>query len=228
VPLKPGGLRASLALLKLEGAILQRWNWREGPMDGILSWLKQYSLSFETALATTALLIAAAAIILFLNRLMARSLHRLEQRLSLPYETLAAAARLVTGVLWLITALLVLSLWGVSVSGLWTLLVSAAAVIGVGFLAVWTMISNVTASLFITIWRPFHLGHTVELLPESLKGRAIDRNMMYTIIREESGALLHVPNNLFFQKMFRVSGSAELSHFERFEGRNKDSASSER
>jgi small-conductance mechanosensitive channel len=192
-------------------------------MDGILSWLKHYSLSFETAAATAALLIAAAAVILFLNRLISRSLQRLEQRLSIPYETLAGAARLVTAVLWLITALLILSLWGVSVSGLWTLLVSAAAVIGVGFLAVWTMISNVTASLFITIWRPFHLGHTVELLPENLKGRAIDRNMMYTIIREEGGALLHVPNNLFFQKMFRVSGNAELSHFERFEGRNKDS-----
>jgi small-conductance mechanosensitive channel len=193
-------------------------------MNGILGWLKQYSVSFETAAATVALLIAAAAIILYLNRLMYRSLQPLEQRLSLPYETLASAARLVTGVLWLITAMLILSLWGVSVSGLWTLLVSAAAVIGVGFLAVWTMISNITASFFITVWRPFHLGHTVELLPENLKGRVVDRNMMYTIIREEGGALLHVPNNFFFQKIFRVSGSAELSHFERFEGRNKDSS----
>jgi len=193
-------------------------------MDNILGWLKHYSVSFEIVLATVVLLIAASAVILVLNRWMLRSLQRFEQRLSLPYETLVSAARLVTGLLWLITAMLVLSLWGVSVSGLWTLLVSAAAVIGVGFLAVWTMISNVTASLFITIWRPFHLGHTVELLPENLKGRVVDRNMMYTIIREEGGALLHVPNNLFFQKMFRVSGSAELSHFERFEGRNKDSS----
>ncbi|MGO9546497.1 MAG: mechanosensitive ion channel family protein [Rhodomicrobium sp.] len=190
-------------------------------MNDILGWLKQYSISFETALATIALLIAASSFILLLNRLFLRSLQRLEQRLSLSYETLASAARLVTGLLWLITAMLVLSLWGVNVSGLWTLLISAAAVIGVGFLAVWTMISNVTASLFITVWRPFHLGHTVELLPENLKGRVVDRNMMFTIIREEGGALLHVPNNLFFQKMFRVSGSAELSHFERFEGRSR-------
>jgi small-conductance mechanosensitive channel len=211
---------ASLALLK-DGVTL-RMEPAEGPMDGILSWLKQHIVSLETGLATIALLIVASAVILVLNRLMLRSLQRLEQRLSLPYETLVSAAQFVTGVLWLITALLILSLWGVSVSGLWTLLVSAAAVVGVGFLAVWAMISNVTASLFITIWRPFHLGHTVELLPENLKGHVVDRNMMYTIIREESGALLHVPNNLFFQKMFRVSGSAALSHFERFEGQSKD------
>jgi small-conductance mechanosensitive channel len=198
------------------------WNRREKPMNDILGWLKQYSAGFETLLATVALLIVASAVIFVLNRSMLRSLRRLEQRLALPYETLVSAARLVTGVLWLITGMLVLSLWGVSVSGLWTLLVSAAAVIGVGFLAVWAMISNVTASLFITIWRPFRLGHTVELLPENLKGHVVDRNMMYTVIHEESGALLHVPNNLFFQKMFRVSGSAALSHFERFEAQYKD------
>ncbi|MGA7326912.1 MAG: mechanosensitive ion channel domain-containing protein, partial [Rhodomicrobium sp.] len=62
------------------------------------------------------------------------------------------------------------------------------------------MISNVTASLFITIWRPFQFGHTIELLPENLKGRVIDRNMMFTVLREEGGGRLHVPNNLFFQK----------------------------
>ncbi len=32
-------------------------------------------------------------------------------------------------------------------------MVSAAAIIGVGFLAVWTIIDNITASLFLTIWR---------------------------------------------------------------------------
>jgi len=31
---------------------------------------------------------------------------------------------------------------------------------------------------------------------------------MFTILREESGIVLQIPNNLFFQKMFRVSGHA--------------------
>src|SRR6266550_2386113 len=110
-----------------------------------------------------------------------------------------------TGGLWVLAALLVLNLWGVSVGGLWTLLASAIAVIGVGFLAVWTIVSNVTASFFITVWRPFKLGQTVELLPENLKGRVIDRNMMFTVLREEGGSILQIPNNLFFQKVFRVT-----------------------
>ena len=97
--------------------------------------------------------------------------------------------------------MLILSLWGLSVSGLWTLLLSAATVIGVGFLAVWAIISNATASLFITVWRPFQSGDTVELLPENFKGRVVGRNLMFTVLRVENGARLHVPNNLFFQKI---------------------------
>ena len=89
--------------------------------------------------------------------------------------------------------------------------------IGVGFLAVWTIVSNITASVFITIWRPFRLGETVEILPESLRGRVIDRNLMFTVLREASGAALQIPNNLFFQKMFRVSASDEQYLFEYLE-----------
>jgi hypothetical protein len=40
-------------------------------------------------------------------------------------------------------------------------------VIGVGFLATWTMVSNVTASVFIAIRKPFHLGDTGRFFPKT-------------------------------------------------------------
>jgi small-conductance mechanosensitive channel len=184
-------------------------------MDAVLDWLRHSNVSFGTVFATAAILLAASVVVAFSNRYLWKLFERLDRRVS--HETSLVITRTATAALWIVAALLVLSLWGVSVSGLWTLLVSAAAVIGVGFLAVWTMISNITASFFLTIWRPFHLGQMVELLPENLKGRVIDRNMMFTAMREESGTILHVPNNLFFQKAFRVSSTAVPSVFESLE-----------
>ncbi len=102
-------------------------------------------------------------------------------------------------------------------SGVWTLLVSVATIIGVGFLATWTLISNFTASFFIAVWRPFHLGQVVEILPERLKGRIIDHNLMFTTLREESGSVIEIPNNLFFQRTFRVIDRREKSPFELLE-----------
>ena len=174
-------------------------------MDTAVYWFAMSNPRLIMVLATVMVFVAVFITVSFIDRLMAGSIRSLEQRLSLPEESLSVVPRVVKGIAWLIAALLILSFWGVSVSGFWTLLVSAATIIGVGFLAVWAMISNVTANLFITIWRPFQLGDTVELLPENLKGRVIVRNLMFTVLREENGARLHVPNNLFFQKIFRVS-----------------------
>ena len=162
-------------------------------------------------LETVMVFVAVFITVSFIDRLTAGSIRGLEQRLSLPEESLSVVPRVVKGIVWLIAALLILSFWGVNVSGFWTLLVSAATIIGVGFLAVWAMISNVTASLFITIWRPFQSGDTVELLPENFRGRVIGHNLMFTVLRMENGARLQVPNNLFFQKMFMVSQGEHLS-----------------
>ena len=47
-----------------------------------------------------------------------------------------------------------------------------------------------------------------------MKGRVIERNMMFTVLRERDGAALHVPNNFFFQKTFRVDQADERYLFE--------------
>ena len=191
-------------------------------MHPVVTWFDQANISVPLLLVTAALILFALIAILALNRLMRGWLRSLEARVHLSYETVLTLTRVVSGGLWLVTALLVLNLWGVSVSGMWTLLASAIAVIGVGFLAVWTMVSNVTASFFISLWRPFRLGQTVEILPEALKGRVIDRNLMFTVLRDEGGSMLHLPNNLFFQKMFRVSDGGKPSLFECLENERTD------
>ena len=176
-------------------------------MEQILAFVASLHIGLSIVLATLGLLVGATLVIMFANRLVKRWLAPAATRVGLRLDTVDRVARVVTVTLWVVALLLLLDLWGIGVGGLWAVLVSAAAIVGVGFLATWAMVSNVTASLFLAIWRPFHLGDTVELLPENLKGRAVDRNMMFTILREEGGSVLQVPNNLFFQKIFRVRGS---------------------
>jgi small-conductance mechanosensitive channel len=180
-------------------------------------WMARHGVRLETVAGTVLILLAAGIAILILGRLLRHLLVGLRPRLRLPYETVLLISRGFSGVLWLCTFMLVLDFWGVGVGGLWTFLVSVITVVGVGFLAVWTMISNVTASFFITLWRPFRLGQTVEILPEGLSGRVIDRNAMFTVLREGKGRTLQIPNNLFFQKIFRVTAAEEQYWFEYLE-----------
>lgn len=188
-------------------------------MDDIALWLGRHNVSLAAVLITIAIVIGASAVIFFLKRLLDKWLRPLEARLRLRYETVDAIRRIFGVALWLIVLIWVLEIWGISVGGFWTLLVSAATVVGVGFLATWAMVSNITASVFIAIWRPFQVGDTVEVLPEGLKGRIIDSNLMFVILREDGGSVIQVPNNLFFQKMFRVIGRNDPSLFEVLESR---------
>ena len=186
-------------------------------MNDLAAWLNQRNISVMAVLATVGLVVGAFALSYLLKRPLQDSLRQLASRVRLPYETVLTTTRFLIGALWIVVAMLVLEIWGISVGGLWTLLVSAATIVGVGFLATWTMVSNITASFFIALWRPFHLGDDIEIVPENLRGRVIDSNLMFVVVRENGGAVIQIPNNLFFQKMFRVIGSSNKTLFEEYE-----------
>jgi len=171
-------------------------------------WLGQHQIYVVNIIATVAIVVGAAIVILVLTRLLQRWLTYVQGHLHLTRDTNVIIGRAVAAVLWFVAFMVILDVWGVGLGGVWAVLISAITVIGVGFLATWAMISNFTASFLLILWRPFHLGDTVEIVPESLKGKVTDRNLMFTTLREESGAVLQIPNNFFFQKMFRVSGHA--------------------
>jgi small-conductance mechanosensitive channel len=176
----------------------------------IVDWMDRHHLNIVPVIGTLVVLILAALIILILTRLLRRWLAYIHPRLQLTYETSLTISRIVSAVLWIVTIFIVLTVWGANLGGVWAVFASAMTLIGVGFLATWAMVSNMTANFFLAVWRPFHFGQTVEILPENLKGRVTDRNLMFTTLREDSGSVLQIPNNLFFQKMFRVSGQAAI------------------
>lgn len=180
-------------------------------MTQITEWLNQHNINVVTLLGTVAILILAAIAIVVLSRLLRQWLTYLQGRLHLTDETNLIIGRVTSAVLWTLTVFIILNVWGVGLGGVWAVLVSVITVVGVGFLATWTMISNFTANFFLVLWRPFRFGETVEILPENLKGRVTDRNLMFTTLREESGNVLLIPNNLFFQKIFRVGDHAAVA-----------------
>ena len=174
-------------------------------MTQIIEWLNQHNINVVNAISTLAILLLASITIPTLNRFLKQWLINLQSRLHITDKSYFIISRVITAVLWTLTVFIVLNVWGIGLGGVWAILVSVITIIGVGFIATWAMTSNFTASFFLVLWRPFHVGQTVEVLPENLKGRVVGRNLMFTTLSEDSGSVLQIPNSLFFQKMFRVS-----------------------
>ena len=122
---------------------------------------------------------------------------------------------------WLImgsAVLMVLERLGVSATVLWTAITGFAAVAAVAFFAAWSVLSNLFCAVLIFTVGPFRLGDRVELLDAAdkpgVKGRVVSINMLYTTLEDlaeaNNGALLQIPNTLFFQKVMRRWRGTEL------------------
>lgn len=93
---------------------------------------------------------------------------------------------------------------GIDLQGLWSTIMAALSLIAIGFVAMWSILSHMLASVLIVIFRPFEVGDRVEILgDDEIIGEVTDLNPVYTTLRAADGGTLQVPNNVFFQKALK-------------------------
>jgi small-conductance mechanosensitive channel len=158
-----------------------------------------------------------------LQRLLRRFIVRIGERYRLPMELLMPLRGMLSWLIMGSAVLMVLERLGVSATVLWTALTGFAAVAAVAFFAAWSVLSNLFCALLIFTAGPFRVGDQLEVLESAdkpgVKGRVVDINLLYTTLEDVSedsrGALLQIPNTLFFQKVVRRWRGTELTILKR-------------
>ncbi len=148
------------------------------------------------ALTTTGILLMAFAIWLLLSR----GLNALERRTKISQAVLLPVRLALRYGIMLVAALLLFSTYGIQIGSFWTVVSTVIGLVAIGFVAVWSVLSNLSATFLLLIFQPFRVGDYVAIVGEEVKGRVIDINFMFTTIRSLSGDTFQVPNNQFFQK----------------------------
>lgn len=82
--------------------------------------------------------------------------------------------------------------------------------VAVGFVAVWSVVSNTLCTLLILMVRPFRVGDHLELPPDPIRGTVVDMNLFFTQLQTDDGRSVQVPNNLFFQRILLRRAAAVL------------------
>lgn len=161
-----------------------------------------------------ALPVAAAVILggVLANMVVRRSLSLLAKRTSLTPSDVLPLKNIARWVITVLTLILVLGVFGFQLGGLWAMLSTVLAMIAIGFVAVWSILSNTSATVLILIMRPFHIGDEIELPSEGVKGRVTDLNFFFTTVAVDHETAFRVPNNLFFQKVIkRTPGASAIT-----------------
>lgn len=95
-------------------------------------------------------------------------------------------------------------IWEVSLSGLGVYFASIFTVLGVGLVANWSILSNITASVILFFFFPYKIGSRIRIQDgdNSIEGLILDITMFYLEIEIDDGRVVAYPNNLAMQKAF--------------------------
>lgn len=180
------------------------------------SWVPEWIVPL--APAGRLLLIIACAWLL--RKVLRALIARLGRRSILPPELVVGLRRLASILITTAAVLLVLDQIGVSATVLWTALTGFVAVAAIAFFAAWSVLSNIFCAFLIFTTRPFRMHDYIEILEDGekagLRGQVIDINVVYTTLRDttersQPGAILQIPNSLFFQRAVRRWRGANAS-----------------
>jgi small-conductance mechanosensitive channel len=80
-----------------------------------------------------------------------------------------------------------------------------------GFVAVWSVLSNLLCTLMLILFHPFRVGDEIEIIDPAmttgLAGRVRNINLVFTHLHaagpDAADTTLYIPNNIFFQKIIR-------------------------
>jgi small-conductance mechanosensitive channel len=117
--------------------------------------------------------------------------------------------RLVSGIIrnlaLVIILLTLLEAVNVPLGNLWTAVSTVIALVAIGFFAVWSVLSHMTAAVVLFFQRPFRPGDNLQLADDNYIGEVVKTGLFYTVVRDSDGGLSQIPNNILFQRRFRVT-----------------------
>lgn len=145
----------------------------------------------------TVFAILTGAAVTFL--LFVRGLKTLQCRRHLPEQLIVTFRRIGFWVMLVATVLLLLQVFGILHSVI-AAVTGVLALLAIGFVAVWSVLSNTLCSLILMVIRPFRVGDTLAFPPDDLRGRVVNFNLIFTTLQTEDDLFLQVPNNMFFQR----------------------------
>ena len=98
------------------------------------------------------------------------------------------------------------SIWGVKPDQIFVFISSILTLVGVGFFAQWSILSNVTAGVILFFSFPFKIGDRIRIMDKDfpIEAEIKDISSFYTLLKTDSGENISVPNNLLLQKAIEI------------------------
>ena len=103
---------------------------------------------------------------------------------------------------YMLAIILIIGILGVELKQFLIFVSSVLAVLGVGFFAQWSILSNLTSSFILFFYHPVKIGDDIKILDKefNLAGKVKDIRSFYVLLKTEENKLITIPTNILLQK----------------------------
>lgn len=154
---------------------------------------------------TVILLLILIIIKLFSNKATGRIL----QRFDVDIQRNKISKKIINLFMIIGTVLALAGIWNIDQTQLIVFLTSMLTILGIAFVAQWSILSNITSSLILFFTHPLKIGEEIEVLDKdySVFGKVEDISFFFIHIRDANGNLITIPNNVALQKTIVTKNS---------------------
>ena len=150
------------------------------------------------------------------------SARKTQQKFGIRKSRYFAIRRLMTMASILLMAALLLLVWDISLHNVWVALSGILAVTAIAFFAIWSLVGNILAGIILYFTSPFKIEDAIEVMPDEICGTVLAINTFYTVLLDQDGGYINIPNSLFFQKYIRVKRSRKALSDQNTPANNED------
>ncbi|MEX0315020.1 MAG: mechanosensitive ion channel domain-containing protein [Allomuricauda sp.] len=145
-------------------------------------------------------------VIFGLNSLSKRAIRRFGRTSSIDINSRKIIFYLSNLVFYGIGIILITLIWGVNLQEFSVFISSVLAIVGIGFVAQWSILSNLTASVILFFSHPLRLGDRIRVLDSDFDwtGKVEDISGFYLFMRTDDGRRITIPTNLVIQKGIEI------------------------
>ncbi len=149
--------------------------------------------------------VVSVIILIIISKILQRIIDRAGTKFSYHKTRIKIVKKVITFILYLVFVGILLLVWGIAPSQLAGYIASLFTVVGIAFLAQWSIISNITSTLIIFFNHQVNIGDTIVILDKDyqIEGKISDIGLFFIIIKLNDSEYVSLPSNVFMQKMVK-------------------------
>lgn len=138
--------------------------------------------------------------------LVSRTIKRLSINFGVTVERRKIIVKILNTIFTIIAVIFMITVWGVDKKELFLFFTSIITVLGIGFFASWSFLSNITAGIIIFFNHPLRLGDQIKIVEKDffIEGKVVNVTFFFIHLESETKEKITIPNSIALQKTIVV------------------------